>query len=109
MGQRIVEVAVSPDLSPTASDILKTDCLRIETTKRVQIGPNSESRINLAVHNTSSVGRMGQIIANYDMREVVVKIPNSNVYVAPNSQTVVYAIITPLIKHGQTKLTFDVF
>ncbi len=109
MGQRIIEVAVSPDLSPTTSDILKTDCLRIETSKRIQLSPNSETRINLAVHNTSVVGRMGQIIANFDAREVTVKIPNSHVYVAPDSQTHVYAIISPLIKHGQTKITFDVF
>ena len=109
MGQRSIEVAVSPDLAPTAGDLLKTDCLRIETTKRVQLAPNSETRINLAVHNTSTVGRMGQIIANFDAREVSVKIPNSHVYVAPDGQTHVYAIISPLMKHGQTKITFDVF
>ena len=109
MGQRIVEIAVSPDLAPTTGDALKTDCLRIEATKRVQLAPNTEIRINLAVHNTSPVGRMGQIIANFDAREVSVKIPNSHVYVAPDGKTAVYAIISPMMKHGQTKITFDVF
>lgn len=109
MGQRIVEIAVSPDLATTTADVLKTDCLRIEATKRVQLAPNKETRINLAVHNTSPVGRMGQIIANFDAREVTVKIPNSHVYIAPEGKTVVYAIIGPMIKNGQTRITFDVF
>lgn len=109
MGQRIVEVAVSPDLSPTVADSLKTDCLRIEVTKKVHLSPHSETRINLAVHNTSTVGRMGQIIANFDARDLSVKIPNSQVYVAPEGKTVVYAIVNSIIKHGNTKITFDVF
>jgi hypothetical protein len=109
MGQKSIEVAVSPELAPTTGDALRTDCLRIETSKRVQLAPDTEIRINLAVHNTSPVGRMGQIIANFDAREVSVKIPNSQVYVAPDGKTVVYAIVSPMIKHGQTRITFDVF
>jgi hypothetical protein len=109
MGQRTIEVAVSSELAPTIADTLKTDCLRIETVKKIQLAPHSDTRINLTVHNTSHVGRMGQIIANFDAREAHVKIPNSHVYVAPDGQTVVYAIVSPLLKHGNTKITFDVF
>ena len=109
MAQRMVDVAVNPDLSPTNADVLTTDCLRIETTSRIQLAPHSETRINLSVHNSSTVGRMGTIIANYDAREVIVKIPQSNIYVSPEGKTVVYAIVTPLIKQGQAKIVFDVF
>ncbi len=109
MKQRMVEVVVSPDLNPTSSDLLGSDCLRIETISRIQLAPHKDTRINMMVHNTSPVGRMGQIIANYDAREVVVKIPTSNIYIAPEGKTVVYAIITPLIKIGKTKIIFDVF
>lgn len=109
MGQRILEVAVSPELAPTTADSLKTDCLRIETVKKIQLSPNTETKVNLTVHNTSTVGRMGQIIANFDAREVSVKVPNSQVYVAPEGKTVVYAIVSPLIKHGQSRIIFDVF
>jgi len=109
MKQRMVEVVVSPDLSPTSSDLLGSDCLRIEAVSRIQLAPHKDTKINMMVHNTSLVGRMGQIIANYDAREIVVKIPTSNIYVAPEGKTVVYAIISPLIKNGKTKIIFDVF
>jgi hypothetical protein len=109
MTQRMIDVAVSPDLSPTTADLLGSDCMRIETSSRIQLAPHTETRINLMVHNSSPVGRMGQIIANYDSREVVVKIPTSNIYVAPEGKTIVYAIISPLLNHGQTKIIFDVF
>jgi hypothetical protein len=109
MTQRMIDVAVSSDLSPTVADLLGSDCLRIETSSRIQLAPHKETRINLMVHNSSPVGRMGQIIANYDAREVIVKIPTSNIYVAPEGKTIVYAIISPLMKQGQTKIIFDVF
>lgn len=109
MTQRAIDVAVSNDLTPTNADLLGSDCLRIETTSRIQLAPHKETRINLMVHNTSHVGRMGQIIANYDAREIVVKIPTSSIYVSPEGKTAVYAIISPLMKHGQTKIIFDVF
>lgn len=109
MKQRMIEVVVSPDLTPTGNDLLNSDCLRIETVSRIQLAPHKETRINLMVHNTSPVGRMGQIIANYDSREVVVKIPTSNIYVSSEGKTAVYAIISPLINNGKTKIIFDVF
>tara|TARA_B100000614_G_C14396723_1_gene432017 strand:- start:242 stop:571 length:330 start_codon:yes stop_codon:yes gene_type:complete len=109
MNQRIIDVTISPDLNPTTSDILRTDCLRIETSKKVYMEPNGETRVNLTVHNTTSVGRMGNIIANFDARELTVKIPNNQVYVAPEGKTMVYAIINALIKNGRTKVSFDVF
>ena len=52
---------------------------------------------------------MGNIIANFDARELTVKIPNNQVYVAPEGKTMVYAIINALIKNGRTKVSFDVF
>ncbi len=109
MKQRMIEVVVSPDLSPTSADLLGSDCLRIETVSRIQLSSHKDTRINLMVHNSSLIGRMGQVIANYDAREVIVKIPTANLYVAPEGKTVVYAIITPLIIKGKTKIIFDVF
>jgi hypothetical protein len=109
MNERIIDVTVSPDLNPTVADTLRTDCLRIETAKKIYMAPNDETRVNLTVHNTSSVGRMGNIIANYDARELQVKIPNNQVYIAPEGKTMVYAIINCLIKNGRSKVSFDVF
>ena len=55
MTQRMIDVAVSPDLSPTTADLLGSDCLRIETSSRIQLAPQKETRINLMVHNSSRV------------------------------------------------------
>jgi len=108
MAQRMVNIIVSSDLSPTKPDFLSSDCLRIEATPKLQLAPHQDTKINLMIHNTSLVGRMGKVVANYDPREVKVKIPTSEVYVAPEGRTIVHAIIIPLIKDSQTKVVFDI-
>jgi len=109
MTQRIIDVTVSNDLSPTSSDKLPTGCLRVEATSKVQLASQQDIKINLMIHNSSPVGRMGVVSVNYDAREVIVRIPTANVYVAPEGKTAIYAIISPLIMSGRTKIAFDVF
>jgi hypothetical protein len=109
MTQRIVDVTVSADLSPTSSDNLPSGCLRVEATQKIQLAPNQDIKINLTIHNSSAVGRMGKLNATYDAREMLVRIPTTDVYVAPEGKTAIYAIISPLIQSGKTKIAFDVY
>lgn len=109
MTGRTIQCTISSDLVATRPDALLSDCLRIETTSKIILHPGGEARVNLSVHNSSSEGRMGQVIANYDPRQVSVKIPTSGVYVAPGGKTAIYAIIIPVTPAGQAAVTFDVF
>jgi len=108
MSNRQLNIAVSNSLLPTKSDVLTSDCLRIECSSQVKVEPKSTVRVNLTVHNSSQVGRMAQIHAQFDSRLVSVYIPNSSLYVGADSKTVVYAIINPLIESGNAVITFDV-
>lgn len=108
MAGRTVQCTISSDLVATRQDNLFSDCLRIETNTKLILHPNTETRINLAVYNTSSEGRMGHIMANHDPRCISVKIPTSDVYIAPGGKTTVFAIISPIEKNGQTTVTFEI-
>lgn len=102
-----VKLIVSDDLVPTLSDKLPGDCLRIEATGKLIAKPNTTNTINLTVHNTSGIGRVAHIKANYDNRFARVHITDQDIYVAPDGKTVTQAIIIPLVVGGQSLVTFD--
>lgn len=108
MSVKSVQVIVSKDLVPTLPDALPSDCLRIEASGKIVLAPNTQSKINLAVHNTSSTGRIAHIKANYDSTFVRVHLPDPHFYVAPEGKTVTYALVTPIVLGGQSLVTFDV-
>jgi len=108
MTNKRVDLIISNDLHSSRPDVLTTDCLRIECGSRVVIAPAVATRINLTVHNTSQVGRMAQIHSQFDNRILNIHIPNSLVYVGPESKTVVYAMIYTQATSGSTVVTFDV-
>jgi hypothetical protein len=107
MANKQLSVIISNDLVTTRPDVLSSDCLRVECTNRVNVVAGVATRVNLAVHNTSQVGRMAQLNAQFDSRTVNVHIPNSLVYVGPEAKTVVYAIIHSLVPSGSSLVTFD--
>lgn len=109
MAGKTINCTISPDLVPTRPDTLLSDCLRIECPGKVVLHPGTQSRVNLSVHNTASDGRMGQVIANFDPRQVTVTVPTAGVYVAPGGKTTVFAIVTAVAATGQASITFDVF
>lgn len=108
MPSKQLTMVVSGDLISTRPDILSADCLRVECTSRVNASPGVATRVNLTVHNTAPHGRMGHINVQFDNRVVSVVVPNSLVYVGPESKTVVYAIVQPLVESGSCVITFDV-
>lgn len=108
MAGRTLQCTVSSELVASKADVLLSDCLRIETTNKIILHPGAETKVNLSVHNTSSEGRMARVMANHDPRCVSVKIPTSEVYIAPGGKTSIYAIISPIVKNGQTTVSFDV-
>ena len=93
----------------TQSDVLSSDCIRVECSNRVNIPPEGSTRINLVVYNTSTNGRMVQLSAQFDTKMINVHIPNSLIYVGPESKTVVFAIIHTLVQAGNCGITFDAF
>jgi len=107
MGNKQLNVVISSDLVSTRSDVLTSDCLRVECTSRVNIVAGIPTRVNLTIHNTSQVGRMAQLHAQFDNRIVNVHIPNPLVYVGPESKTVIFAIIHTLVDAGNSLITFD--
>lgn len=109
MASKTVNCIVSAELVATRPDALLSDCLRIEALNKVVMHPGNQTKINLAVHNSSTDGRMAQVIANYDPRLFMVTVPTSGVYVAGGGKTVIYAMITPLTSAGHAPITFDVF
>ena len=108
MASKQLTMVISDDLISTRPDVLTTDCLRVECPGRMNVKTGVATRVNLTVHNTSPVGRMGHINAQFDNRVVNVVIPNSLVYVGPESKTVVYAIIYAQVPAGSSVITFDV-
>lgn len=108
MAGKAIQCVISQDLVASRPDHLASDCLRVETTSKIILNPNTASRTNLCIHNTASEGRMAQIVANFDPRQLSVVVPTSSIYVAPGGKTVVYAIITPIISAGHGTITFDV-
>ena len=108
MAHRNINVLISKDLVPTASDLLSSDTLVIECNPKLVVVPGQQTRINLTIRNTAMVGRMARVQANYDSRHFSVLIPNQEIYVGPDGKTMIYAIITPLISSGQNTITFDV-
>ena len=76
---------------------------------KIILHPGTETKINLAVYNTSSEGRMAHVLCNHDNRCISVKIPTAEVYVAPGGRTTIFAIVCPTVKTGQSTITFDVF
>ncbi len=108
MASKTVKIIVSNDLVATKPDILFSDCLRVETANKVTLQPNQQTRVNLTVHNTSSLGRMAHLSSNFDSNLLSVRIPDSCVYIAPSGKTVTYAIITALVPAGMGSVSFDV-
>lgn len=103
-----LNLVISNDLVATRPDVLTSDCLRVECSSKVIVTPGVATRVNLTVHNTSPTnGRMAQLNAQFDNRLVSVHIPNSLVYIGPESKTVVYAIIHTLASSGSSVITFD--
>lgn len=107
MANKQLSVIISDDLVSTRPDVISSDCLRVECSGRINIVAGVSTRVNLTVHNTSQVGRMAQLHAQFDNRLVNVHIPNSLVFIGPESKTVVYAVIHTLIQSGNTIVTFD--
>ena len=109
MAGKTTSCTISSDLLPTRPDTLLTDCLRIECPAKAVLHPGTQTRINLSIHNSSNDGRMGQVIANFDPRQVAVTIPTSGIYIAPGGKTTIFAIVTAVTSTGQASVTFDVF
>lgn len=109
MAGRNLTVVINPEQETSRSDILSSDCLRVECTGKVIIGRDASININLTVHNTSSVGRMGFLLASFDAKIVSVTIPNPAIYVGPDSKTVVGAVIKSLVPGGSCPITFNIF
>lgn len=107
MAHKTLNVLVSKDLVPTAPDLLQSDCLVVECTGKIVTPDGQPTRVNVTVRNTSMVGRMARVQATYDSRMFSVIIPTPDIYVGPDSRTMIYAIITPL-QLGQATITFDV-
>lgn len=107
MGNKQLNITISSDLVATRPDTLSSDCLRVECTNRVIVTSGVATRVNLTIHNTSQVGRMAQLHAQFDNRLVNVHIPNPLVYVGPESKTVIYAIIHTVVEAGSSLITFD--
>lgn len=108
MGNKQLSIIISNELVSTRPDILTSDCLRVECAGKLNIVAGVPTRINLTVHNTSQIGRMAQLHVQFDNRLVNVHIPNSLVYVGPESKTVIYAIIHTMVEAGSSLVTFDV-
>lgn len=108
MASKQMTIVVSADQESTRPDVLSTDCLRVECSPRINVGPGVTSRINLTLHNTSPIGRMGHVSAKYNNKVIEVLIPNSLAYIGPDSKTVIYAIITPLVASGSSTVVFDI-
>lgn len=107
MANKTVKCIISKDLVPTSPDMLTSDCLRVETPNKVILKPGELTRVNLTVYNSSSNGRIAHINASYDSRVVNVHIPDPSFYVAPEGQTVTYALIMPQSPTGDAVITFD--
>jgi hypothetical protein len=107
MGNKQLNVIISNELVSTRPDVLTSDCLRVECASKVNITAGIATRVNLTIHNTSQVGRMAQLHAQFDNRLVNVHIPNPLVYVGPESKTAIFAIIHTLVDAGSSLITFD--
>lgn len=108
MAHRNVSVSINRDIVPTKPDCLMTDCLRIEAVAKVMISPTEPGRINLAIHNSSSDGRIAHLKASYDPKLVKVTIADPQVYVAPGGKTITYAIISSNNISCNTLVSFEV-
>jgi hypothetical protein len=109
MSAKTVACVISQDMVPTRPDALTPDCLRVECTSRVVLHPGTQTRINLCIHNSSSEGRMGHVLANFDSRQVIVSIPDASVYISADGKTTIFALVTAIAASGQASITFDVF
>jgi len=103
-----VTVIASNGMESTMSERLPTDYLRIECTKRVVTTAGTMHRINLTVHNGSTVGRMARVLAVHDQLRANVIIDTPVVYVAPNGSTTIQAVIQPLIGEGLINVEFKI-
>lgn len=109
MPSKMVTATISKDLVSTKPDLLPSDCLRVEAIGRVILEPNEQTRINLIVHNSSTVGRIAHLKASFDSNVVNVAISDPQVYVGPGGgKTATYAVITPLTPNGNAHISFDV-
>ena len=108
MPTKTLTATISKELVPTKPDLLSSDCLRVETVARLILIPDEQSRVNLIIHNSSSLGRIAHLKASFDSNQVNVAISDPQVYVGPAGKTAVYAVITPLTASGNALIAFDV-
>jgi len=106
MAHKPLHVVVSKDMIATVSDVLSSDCLQVECTNKIVTPPGTPTRVNIAIKNTSTVGRMARLQASYDSRMFTVIIPTQDVYIGPEGKTLIYAVVTPL-QAGQSSIGFD--
>jgi len=106
MAHKNVNFIISADLMPSKPDLLLSDCLRVEVAPKVVLSPGKPTTINLTIHNTSSVGRIAHLRANFDS-SLRVTLADSEIYVAPGGATVTFAVVTPHVTEGRATVSFD--
>lgn len=103
-----VKIYVDPSVEESLPDRLSSDHLQIKAGPTKYVKPGSQTMIKLTITNFSSVGRMATISASYDGNKLGITIPVNCVYVAPQGDTAVYAIVRTYAAVGPTNINFSV-
>lgn len=103
-----VKIYVDPSIEETLPDRLTSEQLQIKAGPTKQVKPGSQTMIKLTVTNFSSIGRMASITAEFDGDKLAVTIPTSSIYIAPQGDTAVYAIINTYAAIGAHNICFNV-
>jgi hypothetical protein len=110
MSERTLQVNISRDKFPSTPDRLLSDVLTISPLSPINVRPGHPTQVNLCIHNNSSSGRMARVSANYDVSKgIIVQIPEQHIYVQPQGDTVISALIEArLDSDGTSNINFKV-
>jgi len=90
----ILKVNISPGIAESTPDNLTASQLMIDAgPMQKNLRPGSQTMVKLTISNYSSQGRMARVRATFDGTKIGVEIPITDVYVAPQGSTAVYAVI----------------
>ena len=103
-----IKIYVDPSVEASIPDTLTSEQLQITAGPTRYLKPGSQTMIKLTIKNSSSVGRMANVTAKFDGTKLAVTIPTSAIYIAPQGDTAIYAIVRSYAAVGPHNVCFNV-
>jgi hypothetical protein len=103
-----IKIHVDPNIEESLPDRLSSDHLQIKAGPTKYIKPGRQTTVKLTIQNFSSTGRMARVSATFDGSKLGVTIPIAIIYIAPQGDTAVYAIVRSYAAVGSHNICFNV-